>query len=52
MSDPRLDRRGSGATASELLEPAAAELRTAGSTSPRLDAELLLAHAVGTDRTG
>ena len=35
----------------EALESGVARLREAGSPSPRLDAELLLAHAVGTDRT-
>ena len=39
------------ATSDELLRLAVERLRQAGSESPRLDAELLLAHAIGTDRT-
>jgi release factor glutamine methyltransferase len=39
------------ATVQELLRPAVERLRDAGSESPRLDAELLLANAIGTDRT-
>jgi release factor glutamine methyltransferase len=39
------------ATGEELLRLAVERLRQAGSESPRLDAELLLAHAIGTDRT-
>jgi release factor glutamine methyltransferase len=39
------------ATSEELLRLAVERLRQAGSESPRLDAELLLAHAIGTDRT-
>jgi release factor glutamine methyltransferase len=39
------------ATSEELLRLAVERLRLAGSESPRLDAELLLAHAIGTDRT-
>ncbi len=35
-----------------LVASAEDRLAASGSTSPRLDAELLLAHAVGTDRTG
>jgi release factor glutamine methyltransferase len=35
-----------------LLAPAIARLTASGSGSPRLDAELLLAQALGTDRTG
>ena len=35
-----------------LVASAADRLAASGSTSPRLDAELLLAQAVGTDRTG
>src|SRR6185436_11987513 len=38
-------------TVGALLESAVARLRDAGSESPRLDAELLLGHAVGVDRT-
>lgn len=40
------------ATAGGLLTAAVEELRAAGSTSPRLDAELLLAGALRSDRTG
>jgi release factor glutamine methyltransferase len=39
------------ATARELLEAGIERLRAAGSESARLDAELLLAHANGVDRT-
>jgi release factor glutamine methyltransferase len=39
-------------TVGELLASAVERLRAAGSDTPRLDAELLLARAVGTDRTG
>ncbi len=39
------------ATIGELLAGAVARLRAAGSESPRLDAELLLAHALGVERT-
>src|SRR5579859_5434601 len=39
------------ATVRELLESAVAALRAAGSESPRLDAELLLAHSLRVDRT-
>lgn len=39
------------ATVGELLDAAVAELRAGGSESPRLDAELLLAHVLRTDRT-
>jgi release factor glutamine methyltransferase len=35
----------------ELLKAGVARLRAAGSESPRLDAELLLGHAIGVDRT-
>ena len=38
-------------TVGQLLESAVARLRAAGSESPRLDAELLMGHAVGADRT-
>jgi release factor glutamine methyltransferase len=38
-------------TAEELLRLGVERLREAGSESPRLDAELLLGHAIGTDRT-
>ena len=34
-----------------LVEAGTERLRTAGSETPRLDAELLLAHAIGVDRT-
>lgn len=40
------------ATVRELLDAGVARLREAGSESARLDAELLLAHALDTDRTG
>ena len=40
------------ATVEELLRRGVERLRESGSESPRLDAELLLAQAVGTDRTG
>jgi release factor glutamine methyltransferase len=40
------------ATVRQLLDVAFARLREAGSETARLDAELLLAHALGTDRTG
>lgn len=39
------------ATTRELLEAGIARLREAGSESPRLDAGLLLAHAIGVERT-
>lgn len=39
-------------TVRQLLDVAVARLREAGSETARLDAELLLAHALGTDRTG
>src|SRR4051812_19608929 len=39
------------ATSEDLLRLAVERLRQSGSDSPRLDAELLLAHAIGTDRT-
>ena len=39
-------------TGGELLRLATDRLATAGSDSARLDAELLLAHALGVDRTG
>ena len=40
------------ATVRELLDVGIARLREAGSESARLDTELLLAHALDTDRTG
>jgi release factor glutamine methyltransferase len=40
------------ATVDALLREGVARLRDAGSETPRLDAELLLARAVGVDRTG
>jgi release factor glutamine methyltransferase len=40
------------ATVGDLLTDAVTRLRASGSDSPRLDAELLLARAIGTDRTG
>ena len=39
------------ATVGDLLSGAVARLRDAGSESPRLDAEVLLAHAIGAERT-
>lgn len=39
------------ATVGDLLSGAVARLREAGSASPRLDAEVLLAHAIGAERT-
>ena len=39
------------ATVEELLRAGVELLRAAGSETPRLDAELLLARAVGVDRT-
>jgi release factor glutamine methyltransferase len=39
------------ATVRELLDGGVARLRAAGSESPRLDGELLLARAIGADRT-
>lgn len=38
-------------TVDELLRAGIERLRASGSESPRLDTELLLAHAIGTDRT-
>jgi release factor glutamine methyltransferase len=43
------DRPG---TIQSLLNEGVSRLREAGSETPRLDAELLLGHAVGVDRTG
>jgi release factor glutamine methyltransferase len=40
------------AAAGAALRAAAERLRVAGCDTPRLDAEILLAHALGTDRTG
>jgi release factor glutamine methyltransferase len=40
------------ATVSSLVADAVARLATAGSRSPRLDAELLMGHALGIDRAG
>jgi release factor glutamine methyltransferase len=39
------------ATVGDLLSSAVARLRDAGSETPRLDAEVLLAHAIGAERT-
>jgi release factor glutamine methyltransferase len=39
------------ATVEELLRAGVERLRASGSESPRLDAELLLGHAIGADRT-
>ena len=50
---PPCYRDGEMATVGELLATAVERLRAAaGSDTPRLDAELLLARAVGTDRVG
>lgn len=43
-------RNAAGSPSKRLLEAAAARLRNAGCDTPRLDAELLLAHALGVDR--
>jgi release factor glutamine methyltransferase len=40
------------ATIAELLHAGVERLRASGSETPRLDAELLLARAIGTDRSG
>ena len=40
------------ATVADLLRDAVARLRDAGSESPRLDAEVLLANVLGIDRSG
>jgi len=48
-ADLTLAARGTG-SARELLADATARLRAGGSPTPRLDAELLLAHAFGRDR--
>jgi release factor glutamine methyltransferase len=40
-----------GIDAGSLVTTATERLRTAGSPTPRLDAELLVAHAFGRDRT-
>ena len=39
------------ATVQELLRSGVERLRASGSETPRLDAELLLAHAINADRT-
>ena len=41
----------SGVPISEALDSALVALRASGSSTPRLDAEVLLAHALGVDRT-
>ena len=46
------DPTGRPATIGAALEGTIARLRKSGSDTARLDAELLVAHAVGTDRTG
>ncbi len=46
------DPPGRPATLGAALDGAIARLRKSGSDTARLDAELLVAHAVGTDRTG
>jgi release factor glutamine methyltransferase len=38
-------------TTRDLIQAGSERLRAAGSDTPRLDAELLLAHAIGVDRT-
>jgi release factor glutamine methyltransferase len=43
-------RSGDVSSSKPLLEAATARLRSAGCDTPRLDAELLLAHALGVDR--
>jgi release factor glutamine methyltransferase len=43
-------KSGVASSSKPLLETAAARLRSAGCDTPRLDAELLLAHALGVDR--
>lgn len=45
-------RSGSPDTICAAIEAATARLAETGISTPRLDAELLLAHACGTDRTG
>ena len=40
------------ATVATLLDGATRELADSGATSPRLDAELLLGHVLGVERTG
>jgi release factor glutamine methyltransferase len=47
MPDP-----AAGATVSALVRDATERLAASGSGSPRLDAELLVGHAIGIDRTG
>ena len=49
---PTGDPTGRPATIGAALEGTIARLRKSGSDTARLDAELLVAHAVGTDRTG
>lgn len=46
-----VERAPSPATVGEALAEAGDRLRTAGSETPRLDAELLLGHVLGIDRT-
>ena len=50
MPERAVDAIASRQTASRLVADTAARLRAAGSPTPRLDAELLLGHALGRDR--
>jgi release factor glutamine methyltransferase len=45
------DRRSAGTPAREALDGAATAIGAAGCDTPRLDAEVLLAHVLGVDRT-
>ncbi|MGC8634330.1 MAG: peptide chain release factor N(5)-glutamine methyltransferase [Candidatus Limnocylindrales bacterium] len=49
---PELAETGPGAAVGEVLTRAIDRLRASGSESARLDAELLVAHALGIERTG
>jgi release factor glutamine methyltransferase len=46
------DRAGAAVTVSTLVRNAVERLEASGSGSPRLDAELLVGHALGIERTG
>jgi len=46
------NRAGAAVTVSALVRDAVERLEASGSGSPRLDAELLVGHALGIDRTG
>ena len=48
---PRAIRRPAGATVGEALDSAIVAISASGSPTSRLDAELLLAHALGVDRS-